>query len=116
MPGQWIEDPHHRSGWRWDDRAPDPDPSPTHLLNAYSSRDIPLREVPLMSADTTARDDRDPGPSTPAYDPRAGAHYSGRDLFAGPDTEPAPAPYDTSTPPVACPTCGSGVHPNRIRG
>ncbi|MDN5917035.1 MAG: hypothetical protein L0I76_18340 [Pseudonocardia sp.] len=47
MDGQWVEDPKVRSGWRWDDRAPAVDPSPTFMLPAraalgrYGSDDDP---------------------------------------------------------------------------
>lgn len=33
-----------------------------------------------------------------------------------PDPEPAPAPSAPEPPLVACPTCGTGVAPDRVRG
>lgn len=133
MAGQWVEDPRDPSGWRWDTAAPAADPSPTSILSAYAGRPAPMprdelavpRTVydPRLGRDGGARY-ADPDP-IPAIDPdRPVAHVDelgpddGPAYWIGPDPE---ADYfdgrDTvAREPVCCETCGSYVHPDRLRG
>lgn len=87
----------------------DPRPAARHQLRA---EDFPRRPSDL-------EDPMPDGlPDTPApqeYDPvrDGGAHHHGRDLLAG----HTPAQDALSWPRlVACPTCGTGVDPDRLRG
>ena len=118
MPGQWVEDSSYRSGWRWDSRSPDPDPNPTHILSAYAGGPS------MADSDSYRRDVFDPrigadggghagGDSLPTIDPnRPVSHVD--ELTDVEDVAHQQGPLDHGEL-VACPTCGTGVHPDRIR-
>lgn len=142
MAGQWVELPGGR--WDWDKTAPAADPSPTHIQNAYAGRPAPMtrddqatpRSVydPRLGADGGGSWADDPA-SLPAIDPDHPVSHVDQLGADGPPswTGSAPAerpmsldeyerqvgPTDWPVPSddlVACPTCGGGVHPDRIRG
>ena len=112
--GQWVEDPRYPSGWRWDSDAPASDPSPTHILPHYSGG-APMHDEPVPSS---------PDVLDPTIGADGGGHHGGGELPPIDDEAawaPLPGRWGTDEigavdpdAPVCCPTCGSGVHPDRL--
>ena len=136
MPGQWVEDPSYPSGWRWDSRSPAPDPNPTHILSRYAGGNAMPRDDqatprsvydPTLGADGGGRY-ADPSP-IPAIDPDNPVEHvdqlqssDGPASWTGSDPAMTAMSGDTGWTDLgavgdlrACPTCGTGVHPDRLR-
>jgi hypothetical protein len=123
MSGQWIEDRTTPSGWRYDDTPADP--TPTLITNAVPAHQVGTpRQEPAMSQDPipSSRDVYDPsigadggqGGELAAIDPDNPVTHV--DELTNPSAQPATPSVNSGAAPVCCPTCGSGVHPNRLRG
>lgn len=104
----------------------DPRPGPRHTLRAELHPSKPSDLCPSRKEPTVVFEpDRDDGPAPATfqdYDPvlDGGAHHRGHDLLAGGPAAPGElvdiAALDApALELVACRTCGSGVHPDRIR-
>lgn len=112
MSGQWIEDRRERSGWRWDDDAPAADPSPTMIRNAPVAHSHELgtpRRDQAMSEPQQPQSDElvafDPNdPHDPSIEAPQGIERPG-------GVQPSPEP-----PISVCPTCGTAVATDRLRG
>lgn len=113
--GEWRTDRYGK--WVYDSSAPDPDPNPTAILSRYGG-------PPMADSDSYRRDVFDPsigsdggghagGDSLPTIDPnRPVSHVD--ELTDVEDVAHQQGPLDHGEL-VACPTCGTGVHPDRIR-
>ena len=130
MAGQWVEDSRYSSGWRWDTSAPVADPSVTRISNVYAGGSPMTDQTPRSVYDPRLGNDgggryAEPDP-IPAIDPDNPVDHVDQ---LRPDDGPA---YWTGSDPqhrdldrlsmpgevagvMACPTCGTGVHPDRIR-
>lgn len=123
--GQWVEDPHAPRGWRWAEDAPAADPAPTHILPTHPGApmlDDPAQPIPSSRAvydpglDRTGDESRN-GPSLLAMDHLP--DYNSGQTWAAPSAQATrdfdPLGHGPGSELVACPCCGTGVAPDRIR-
>lgn len=123
MPGQWIELPDGR--WDWDTSAPNADESPT-LIQAQPQHEFgnPRRDPAMSSYDPipSSREVFDPtigadggqGGALPSIDPDCPVGHVD-ELGDGPDPGDVLGGQGGAPSLVPCPTCGTGVHPDRLR-
>jgi hypothetical protein len=114
--GDWYRDRYGQ--WRWDDSAPAASAEATQLSAVYRGATMNEPETPLSVLDPSIGADGGGHPdaaSVPVFDDEGREPAMAR---FSPDLadDVAEQTWATPTPElVACPCCGTGVHPDRIR-